>query len=149
MDEPQAKLDNRKRDLQRWAEKYQLPFRFPDRFPIKTSRILRGALAMREWGLEHAYTEAVLEAYWERNRDDIEDYPGLRPLVAALGVDPDAFESRSESEAICQQLAESTGRGMARGVFGVPSFFVGDELFWGEDRMAFIEDELRRRRPLP
>lgn len=145
MDEPQAKLDNRKRDLQRWAEKYDLPFRFPDRFPIKTSRILRGAFAMREWNLEHAYTEAVLDAYWERNRDDIETYAGLRPLVTGLGVDPDAFEARSESDAIRQQLVESTDRGMARGVFGVPSFFVGDELFWGKDRMEFIEDELRRR----
>lgn len=144
MDEPQSKLDNRKRDLQRWAEKYELPFRFPDRFPIKTSRILRGALAMREWGLEHAYTEAVLDAYWEQNRDDIETYAGLRPLVVDLGVDPDAFQARSEDPVIRQQLAESTDRGMARGVFGVPSFFVGEELFWGKDRMAFIEDELRR-----
>lgn len=144
MDEPRAKLDNRKRDLQRWAEKYGLPFRFPDRFPIKTSRILRGALAMRRWDLEHAYTEAVLDAYWERNQDTIETYDGLRPIVADLGVDPDEFQAVSESEPVRQQLVDSTNRGMERGVFGVPSFFVGDELFWGKDRMEFIEDELLR-----
>ena len=43
-----------------------------------------------------------------------------------------------------QELADSTNRGMERGVFGVPSFFVGDELYWGKDRMEFIEDELMR-----
>ncbi|MDE0254055.1 MAG: DsbA family protein, partial [Rhodospirillaceae bacterium] len=47
MDEPEAKIANRIRDLERWAEHYRLPFRFPTVFPIKTSRALRGAIAMR------------------------------------------------------------------------------------------------------
>lgn len=142
MDEPPAKLANRKRDLQRWAEKYRLPFRFPDQFPIKTSRVLRGALAMRRWNLETAYTEAVLDAYWERNDASIADFSGLKPIVSALGVEPDAFERLSESDEIRQALADSTDRGLQRGVFGVPSIFVGEELFWGKDRMDFVEEEL-------
>lgn len=144
MDEPQAKLTNRKRDLMRWAEKYHLPFRFPDRFPIKTSRILRGALAMRHWDLEAAYTEAVLDAYWEQNDASIETFSGLQPIVRALGVEPAEFEELAESDDVRQQLVDSTNRGMDRGVFGVPSIFVGDELFWGKDRMDFVEDELRK-----
>ncbi len=144
MDEPQAKLTNRKRDLKRWAEKYHLPFRFPDRFPIKTSRILRGAFAMRHWGLEVAYTEAVLDAYWERNDASIEEFRGLEPIVRSLGVQPAEFETLAESEDVRQQLVDSTNRGMDRGVFGVPAIFVGDELFWGKDRMDFVEDELRK-----
>lgn len=145
MEEPEIKLANRKRDLQRWAEKHHLPFKFPDQFPIKTSRTLRGALAMRRWGLEDAYTEAVLDAYWERQDASIADYAGLRPIVHALGVDADEFESASESEAIRQELIESTNQGLERGVFGVPSLFVGEEMFWGKDRMEFVEDELLRR----
>lgn len=145
MEEPPAKLANRKRDLQRWAEKYRLPFRFPDQFPIKTSRVLRGALAMRRWNLEAAYTEAVLDAYWEHNNAGIADYSGLRPIVNMLGVEPGAFETLSESDEIRQELAASTDRGLQRGVFGVPSIFVGDELFWGKDRMDFVEDELLKR----
>lgn len=142
MDEPPAKLANRKRDLQRWAEKYQLPFRFPEEFPIKTSRVLRGALAMRRWNLEAAYTEAVLDAYWERNDASIADFSGLRPIVNTLGVEPDAFETLSESDEIREELANSTNRGLQRGVFGVPSIFVGEELFWGKDRMDFVEEAL-------
>lgn len=142
MDEPPAKLANRKRDLVRWANKYQLPFRFPDVFPIKTSRILRGALAMRQWGLELAYTEAVLDAYWEQNNHHIADYGRLCGLVEMLGANGKAFERLSESEGIRQQLVDITNRGLERGVFGVPSIFVGDELFWGKDRMEFVEEAL-------
>lgn len=145
MEEPEIKLANRKRDLQRWADKYSLPFKFPEQFPIKTSRALRGALAMRRWGLEAAYTEAVLDAYWERQDASIADYAGLKPIARALGVDPDEFELESESETVRQALIDSTNQGLERGVFGVPSLFVGDELFWGKDRMEFIEDELRKR----
>ena len=144
MEEPEIKLANRKRDLQRWADKYNLPFKFPDQFPIKTSRALRGAIAMRRWDLEDAYTEAILDAYWERQDASIANYSGLRPIVHALGVNPDEFESASESEAVRQELIDSTNQGLARGVFGVPSLFVGDEMFWGKDRMEFVEDELRR-----
>lgn len=144
MEEPEAKLANRKRDLQRWARKYDLPFRFPDEFPIKTSRVLRGALAMRRWGLEAAYTEAVLDAYWERGDATIADYDGLYPIVSDLGIDPKQFEADSESPEIRELLIDSTNRGLERGVFGVPSIFVGAELFWGKDRMEFVEDELRK-----
>jgi 2-hydroxychromene-2-carboxylate isomerase len=144
MEEPPAKIANRKRDLQRWAERYDLPFRFPDQFPIKTSRALRGSLAMRRWNLEAAYTEAVLDAYWERNDHSIAEYEGLRPIARSLGVDPDEFEEVSESADVRQQLIDSTNHGLERGVFGVPSIFVGDELFWGKDRMEFVEAELRK-----
>lgn len=145
MEEPAAKIANRKRDLQRWADKHRLPFRFPSQFPIKTSRALRGSLAMRHWDMEMPYIDAVMAAYWERDDASVADYAGLRPIVAALGVDPDEFEALSESQPIRQQLIDSTDAGIRRGVFGVPSIFVGDELFWGKDRMEFVEDELKRR----
>lgn len=144
MEEPAIKIANRKRDLQRWAEKYDLPFRFPSEFPIKTSRALRGALAMREFGKEAEYVEALFSAYWERNDAGVQDYAGLAPIVQKLGVDPAEFEEKSESPEIRQALIDSTNGGLARGVFGVPSIFVGEELFWGKDRMEFVEDELNR-----
>jgi len=89
----------------------------------------------------------VFSAYWERDDASIADYAGLRPIVNALGVDPVEFEALSESADIRQALIDSTDRGLARGVFGVPSLVVGDEIFWGKDRMEFVEDELRRRAP--
>lgn len=144
LEEPPAKLANRKRDLARWADKYGLPFRFPTVFPIKSSRVLRGALAMRRWGLELPFVDAVFAAYWEHDDASIADYAGMRPIVTTLGVDPAAFEAAAESAGIRQALIDSTDRALARGIFGVPSFVVGDEIFWGKDRMEFVEDELNR-----
>lgn len=143
-EEPAAKIENRKRDLARWAEKHQLPFRFPDVFPIKTSVALRGAVAMRSHRLEEAYISAVMDAYWERNNHRIAELDGLRPIAAELGIDPDAFEAAVNSDSVRQTVISETDNALARGVFGAPSLLIGSELFWGKDRMDFVEDELRR-----
>lgn len=144
MKEPKAKLRYRKRDLMRWAEKYQLPFQIPRQFPIKSSRVLRGSLAMRLKGQELPFVEAVLEAYWEKGDAGIVEYQGLRPIAEKLGVDPEWFEATSASDEVGAQLAKSTDDAVARGVFGVPMMFVGEEMFWGKDRLDFMEDELAR-----
>jgi len=147
MDEPAAKIANRKRDLARWAEKYRLPFRFPDLFPIKTSRILRGAIAARGWQREADYIDAIFRRYWERNDASIAEPAGLRAVAAELEIDADAFDAACDSEEVRQALIDSTDAGLSRGVFGTPSFVINGELFWGKDRMDFIEDELLRAAP--
>ena len=144
MDEPKAKISNRIRDLQRWAARYDLPFRMPDIFPIKTSRALRASLAMRRWNLEEAFIDALMTAYWEQNDATIADYTGLSAVAAKLGVDPDALETWSESDDIRQLLIDSTNHALESGVFGVPSFIVDGEMYWGKDRMEFIEDALAK-----
>lgn len=146
MDEPDAKIANRLRDLERWAEHHALPFRFPTTFPIKTSRALRGAIAMRQWDREVAYIDAIFAAYWERDDASIQDYAGLRPIAADLGVDPEAFEAACEREETRAALADATDGGLARGVFGAPTMIVGDEIFWGKDRMDFVERALAATR---
>ena len=145
MDEPAAKLSNRRRDLHRWAVRYDLPFVMPDKFPIKTSRILRGALVMKEEGLETPFIDAIFAAYWEKNDASIEHYDGLTPIVETLGLSAAEFKARAESEQIRTRLIDSTNGGLDRGVFGVPSLIVEDEIFWGKDRMEFVEQALRDR----
>ena len=142
--ESRTKMRQRRRDLERWAEYTGLPFRVPAQFPIKTSRALRGAIAMRRWGQEESYIRAIFRSYWERGVS-VADYDALRPIAAELGVDPDEFEKESESEPARQELIRATSEGLERGVFGAPTFCVGDELFWGKDRLDFLERELVRR----
>lgn len=144
MKEPKSKLRYRKRDLMRWAEKYNLPFQIPRQFPIKSSRVLRGSLAMRQKGLELEFVEQVFDAYWERGDASIVEYAGLRPIAERLGVDGDWFETTSASGEIGAQLARSTDMAVERGVFGVPMMVVGEEMFWGKDRLDFMEEELAR-----
>jgi 2-hydroxychromene-2-carboxylate isomerase len=144
MNEPRAKIANRIADLHRWARRYELPFRMPTKFPIKTSPALRGALAMRRFGKEWDYIEAIFAAYWERDDASVAAPDGLRPVAAALGVDPDRFLALAESEEVRQELIDETQAALARGVFGAPTFVVGGEIFWGKDRMDFIDEELAR-----
>ena len=143
-DEPQAKLQNRGRDLRRWAEKYRLGFRMPDTFPIKTSRALRGALVAREFDREGAYIDRLFTRYWEENDASISEYEGIASLAKEIEIDPDLFITRCEDDEIKRQLINMTQNALDRGVFGAPSFYIGDELYWGKDRMDFIEDALQK-----
>ena len=147
MDEPKAKIANRIADLRRWAKRYKLPFKMPARFPIKTSPALRGALAMRRFGKELEFMEAIFAAYWERDDASVAEFEGLRPVAEALGVEPDRFAVLAASEEIRQELVAETDGGLARSVFGAPTFVVGEEIFWGKDRMDFIDEELAGKRP--
>ena len=145
MDEPKAKIANRITDLHRWARRYKLPFRMPSKFPIKTSPALRGALAMRRFGKEWELLEAIFAAYWERDDASVAELDGLRLVASARGVDPDRFAALTDSAEIRQELIAETDAGLARGVFGAPTFVVGQEIFWGKDRMDFIDEELARQ----
>jgi 2-hydroxychromene-2-carboxylate isomerase len=146
MDEPEAKIRNRITDLYRWARRYDLPFRMPTKFPIKTSLALRGALAMRRFDKEWEFIERIFAAYWERDDASVAEPAGLRSVASAMGIDPDRFAGLADSEEIRQELIAETDGGLARGVFGAPTFVIGEEIFWGKDRMDFIEDELKRSR---
>ena len=143
MKESKAKLRNRKQDLMRWAKKYNLPFSIPRQFPIKSSRVLRGSLVMRKYGLELPFVEKILDRYWEHGDASISEYQGLRSTVLEFGIDPEKFEFLCESDEISDELIKSTNDGIARDVFGVPMIIVNEQLFWGKDRMEFVEDELK------
>ena len=149
MEEPNAKLSNRGRDLARWAAFHQLPFRMPDQFPIKSSRALRGSLVARQHGLEEAYLDAIFRAYWEQNDPSIADYPGLCRIAATIGMDASSFEAECEAEPIRQALVESTDGGLANGVFGAPTFVIDGEIYWGKDRFEFIDAHLSGKPALP
>lgn len=138
MEEPRTKLRYRGEDLRRWAEWKKLPFRMPDEFPIKTSRALRGALVMKELGLEQPYLDRLFRAYWEQNVN-VQAYSTITSLIADLNVDAGEFVERAESEPIRQQLIDSTNEGLERGIFGAPTCMVGEAMFWGKDRMDFVE----------
>lgn len=142
MEESKEKLRNRRDDLKRWAHRYDLPFSMPTNFPIKTSRALRGALAMRHFDKEEAFIDAIFAAYWEQNCVDIGEYSRLGTIAQTLGVAVEEFLTTAESAIVRQQLIDETNAALAAGIFGAPSIKIGDELYWGKDRMEFIDDQL-------
>lgn len=131
------------RDLERWAEKYGIPFSMPDNFPIVSVRPMRGVLVLKEQRPEQLldYIEAVFEAYWVENLD-ISSRDGLGTVLDRLAIDRDWFFQEIESPDVKEQLKQDTDAARDRGVFGTPTFFVNGEMFWGKDRIDFVEDAL-------
>jgi len=141
--EPRAKMKNRKVDLMRWAKRYNLAFRIPDQFPIKSSRILRGALVAREAGCELPYIEAMFRRYWEENDASVVDYSGLASTVADLGMDAEGFAEAADSQPIRKLSEQLIEDALAQGIFGAPTMRIEDEIYWGKDRFEFVEDHLK------
>lgn len=142
------------RDHARYAELTGLPFKRPSRFPIKTSTALRAVLAAGvDAGAERddesrerakgSIVQAIMRAYWERD-EDIDDPAVVAAIAKDAGFDGNALVSAAHSAPARQDLAAITDRAIARGVFGAPTFFVGDEMFWGKDRLDFVERWLKR-----
>jgi 2-hydroxychromene-2-carboxylate isomerase len=144
------------RDHARYAEATGLPFRRPSRFPIKTASALRAVLAAghaaqaddsadsREQ-VQRAISQAIMRAYWERD-EDISDRDVLASIATSAGFDGAALIDIADAQPARDELAALTETAVTRGVFGAPTFFVGDEMFWGKDRLDFVERLLRRAR---
>lgn len=131
-------------DLERHGTRYGIPFRFASRFPLNTTRPLRVALVAGEHGLDHAaFARAVFRAYWAEDRD-ISEATVLAEILAGLGADAAALLARTEEPAVKEALRAATDQARIRGVFGVPSYFVGDELHFGKDRLDFVDAALAR-----
>jgi 2-hydroxychromene-2-carboxylate isomerase len=126
-------------DVRRWARHYGLPFHMPSVFPVNTIRALRTAVAALNEGTFAAYHHAVMEAYWA-NDQDIGDPEILASIVSAAGLDGVRLVGRAEEPAVKERLKTNTDEAIERGVFGAPTFFVGDQMFWGNDRLQFVEE---------
>ena len=143
-DEPAAKMKNRKVDLMRWARRYDLAFQVPKEFPIKTSRVARATMAMKELGLEEAFMAAMFTQYWEQGDASIQEYQGMAAAIAELGADPQAVARRAEDEDLRADFIGLTQTALEEGIFGAPTMRVDGEIYWGKDRFEFIEDHLKQ-----
>ena len=141
-DEPAAKMKNRKIDLMRWAKRHGLNFQVPKEFPIKTSRVLRASLVMREHGLEEAFMEAMFKRYWEQGDASIQTFDGMASSVTELGVDTDRFLAQVDAPQMQDLFIQTTQQALDEGIFGAPTMRVESEIYWGKDRFEFIEDHL-------
>lgn len=131
-------------DLQRWAAKYGAPFRHNPHFPINTLVLMRGAVGMQLRGLDFPkYVETVFDAMWAQPRN-LGDPAEAAAVLQQAGFDAGAFMALVSDAAVKEQLKKNTEDAVARGVFGAPTFFVGDEMFWGQDRLEFVAAALAK-----
>src|SRR3972149_7191087 len=125
-------------DMQRWAARYGAVFRNNPHFPINTLVLMRGAAGMQMRGQDFdKYVEAIFRAMWENPRN-LGEPQELAAVLRQAGFDADAFLALVNDPAVKEQLKKNTEEAVARGVFGAPTFFVGEEMFWGQDRLRFF-----------
>jgi 2-hydroxychromene-2-carboxylate isomerase len=132
------------KDLHDWARLHDVTITFPPTiFPVNSVKALRGALVALEQGCISRYSARVFRAYFGEDRDISQD-DVLRAIVAEVGLDPAAYFAAIASPAYKDRVRSNTEECVHRGGFGSPTMFVGDDMYFGNDRMVLLEAALAR-----
>jgi 2-hydroxychromene-2-carboxylate isomerase len=138
-----GKLEYERLETQRFIDKHGLRrFHFNPHFPVNTLLIMRGLLAARRADVGDAYLDTVLKAMWEDSKK-MDDPAVVAEVLSSAGLDATAILDATQNPDIKAELAANTNAAAARGAFGIPTFFVGDEMFFGKERLGQVEEELR------
>jgi 2-hydroxychromene-2-carboxylate isomerase len=130
------------KDLEDWARYYGIELNFPALFPLNSVKAMRGALVAKEKGKVRDYTHKLFKLYWVQGEDLSQDEV-LKKAVSKLGIDSEWFLQRIGEQDIKDKLREETAEAVKRGAFGAPTIFVEDRMFWGNDRLIFVEEYLK------
>jgi 2-hydroxychromene-2-carboxylate isomerase len=130
-------------DIARWARRYGVPFQFNPHFPINTLTLMRGVtgLQMRRPAEFLRYLEVVEQAMWAAPKN-LGDPAVLAATLGAAGFDADEFVALVSDPEVKAKLVANTEEAVTRGVFGAPTFFVGEAMFFGQDRLDFVREAL-------
>jgi 2-hydroxychromene-2-carboxylate isomerase len=112
-------------------------------FPVNTLMIMRGAIAARVMGVFDRYIDEVYRNMWADPKK-MDDPAIVRRVLADAGLDADRVFQLIETREIKDELLHNTERSVERGSFGSPTFYVGDEMFFGKDRLRDVEEEIMR-----
>lgn len=129
-------------EFQRFIKKHNLTrFQMNPHFPLNTLMIMRGAVAADAQGKLEAYIEAGERLLWE-DGVNLQDPEVFVEKLTEQGLDGAALLAKTQDAEVKAKLIENTNAAVERGVFGVPTFFLGDEMFFGKDQLRDLEDEL-------
>ncbi len=133
-----AKLSYQQREMQRFAERHGLTaFRMNKFFPVNTLALMRGAVAAEAAGVSAAYVEAMFAFMWEAGRK-LDDPAVIAEAIETAGL-PARLLVDVQAQAVKDRLVANTHDAVEFGVFGIPSFRVGQELFFGKDQLGEVE----------
>lgn len=131
-------------EMRRFIARHGLhEFQLNPHFPVNTLAIMRGAVAAEMDGNLAPYVDAVMRHMWAEPKK-MDDPEVVRTALDASGLDGRRLLARTQDTDVKQRLIANTERAVARGVFGIPTFFVGDEMYFGKDRLRDVEEEIAR-----
>jgi 2-hydroxychromene-2-carboxylate isomerase len=113
------------------------------RFPLNTLHVMRGAIAAQRLGCLAPYVDAVMAAMWHDGAD-MGDLDVVRDVLDKAGLDSAALLTLAGDSEVKAELIANTEAAAKRGAFGVPTFFVGEEMFWGKERLGQVEAALTK-----
>jgi len=128
-------------DLQRWSRRYGAPINPNPHFPVNTLQAMRAAVAALDDARFADFHRAMFRAVWCEGKN-LGDEAVLRAQIDAAGLDSAAILARAKEQDVKDTLRRNSEEAVERGAFGAPTFFVGDEMFWGNDRLDFLEEAL-------
>ena len=138
----QGKLEYDQLEIRRFIEKHGLhDFKFNPHFPVNTLLLMRGAIAAHSNGQLEEYIEAGLSSMWERELK-MDDPEVFVQAMTDAGLNGQALLESTQDPEVKARLMENTAAAVERGAFGIPTFYVGDEMFFGKERLQQIEEEL-------
>lgn len=132
-------------DMQRWAEYYQIPMQMNPHFPMNTLTLMRILTGVQLLSLEKF--EQVLKLLFDAmfaTQQNLNEPTVLAEVLKPSGFSVEDIMSMVQSEVVIQKLITETEQAIQRGIFGAPTFFVGDEMYWGQDRLHFVEQALNK-----
>lgn len=131
-------------EMERFIRKHGLAaYRFNPHFPVNTLALMRGAVAAQKLGCFEPYVDAVYACMWERELNMADPQIIGRELKAA-GLDAPALMATTQDPEVKARLLANTEAAHAKGAFGSPTFFVGEEIFFGKDRLRDVEELLMK-----
>lgn len=131
-------------DLSRYATRYGVAFRLNPHFPINTLLLMRAVTGMQMQHPERFqdFIDCLFRALWVDGRN-LNDPAVVATVLAEHGFDAQAVLALTADDAVKNALKDCTDEAIRRGVFGAPSMFVGDQLYFGQDRLDFVREALR------
>jgi 2-hydroxychromene-2-carboxylate isomerase len=129
-------------DLKAFARRYGVPYARNPWFPVNTMMLMRGAVAMQKENRLAPYADAVFRAMWVEPQN-MNDPQVVGAVLAKAGFEPKEMLAAIDEQSVKDALRKNTEEAVSRGVFGAPTFFIGDKMFFGQDRLDFVEEALR------
>ncbi|MFN3747092.1 MAG: 2-hydroxychromene-2-carboxylate isomerase [Sphingorhabdus sp.] len=141
--ETPAKRNYEMLEFDRFVKAHAIPFRMNPNFPINSLYLMRGAVAAQHLGCFMPYVEAIMAAMWEDGLNT-GDPEVVKDVLDKAGLDSAALLAKAEDADVKAELVANTEKAAGRGAFGVPTFFVGDEIFWGKERLGQVMEALSK-----
>ena len=129
------------KDMEFFAERYGVPFEVNPYFPINTLVLMRGAIFAQEEGILERYSDAIFHAMWGKPQNMAD--PGvIGHVLHAADLDVKRIVAATQDAQVKDKLKTDTQEAIDRGVFGAPTVFVGPRMFFGQDRIRYVEELL-------